>query len=73
MVKAILRTDGGLDVTITGAESCMLNTISYDQQIEISELLTRLICNAAINGVGRLGQPTLVRENHGENNKNTET
>jgi hypothetical protein len=70
MVKALLRTDGGLDVTITGAESCMLNTISYDQQIEVSELLTRLICNATINGVGRIGQPMLVKGNNGKSEKN---
>lgn len=48
MIKAKLRVDGGLDVEILGAEASMLTTMSYEQQIEVDELLTRLICNATI-------------------------
>lgn len=60
MIKTSLRTDGGLDVEITGAESNMLTTMSYEQQIEVDELLTRLICLASINGVGKIRKSVLI-------------
>lgn len=51
---------GGLDVIISGAESSMLMTLAYEQDLEINELLTRLITNATIRGQ-KISQPFLIK------------
>lgn len=54
---------GGIAVVIAGAEAAMLGTMAHEQQIEVSEVLARLICNATLASSGATpGKPRLCKD-----------
>lgn len=63
MIETTLRTDGGLDVVLTGADATLVTNLSFEQGIEPDVLLRRLIEQAALSGASHLPMPRLVGPN----------
>jgi hypothetical protein len=62
MIEVTLRTDGGYDISISGADACFLGTLVHEQQIPHGELLARLLAQEMMRtNMNPIRRPTLVK------------
>jgi hypothetical protein len=60
MVKVTLRIDGGLDISLTGADSTVVTSVAFEQGVSLEQFLSSMIHQAALSSSGKLAALRLV-------------